>query len=102
MSKKLALILACSVVGSIFSINAHAFPASSAPQEAAASGMTLVRDFCGLGFHRSPYGYCVRNGGPYVYAPAVIPPQPPPVMIAPPPVCPYGYHFGPYGRCYPY
>ena len=30
----------------------------------------LVRNFCGLGPSRSVYGYCVRNGTPYGYAPA--------------------------------
>lgn len=84
------------MLGSIFSLSAHAFPVSSAPEQVAVPGITLVRGFCGLGFHRSPHGYCVRNG---VYAPVVV--APPPVVVAPP-VCPYGYHLGPYGRCYPY
>ncbi len=101
MSKKLALILACSVLGSIFSSGVQAFPVPFAAEQAAVPNRTLVRDFCGLGFHRSPYGYCVRNGAPYVYAPVMIPPQPGPVVVAPR-LCPYGYHVGPYGRCYPY
>jgi hypothetical protein len=92
MSKNIASILAFGLLGSIFSFNVQAFPLSSPPPQVAAPEITLVRGFCGIGFHRA-YGYCVRNGTPYVY--------PPPVVVAPV-VCPYGYQLGPYGRCYPY
>jgi hypothetical protein len=100
MPKKLALILACAALQSVLSFSAHASPGTAPPKQVAMPNFTLVRDFCGLGFHRSPYGNCVRNGTPYVYAPAVV--APPPVVVAPV-VCPYGYHYvGQYGRCFPY
>jgi len=91
MSRKLALILACSVLVSSFSFNVQALPVLSVPAQTAAPDITLVRDWCGLGFHRGPYGHCIRNGT--VYAP--------PVVVAPRVVCPYGYYRGPYGRCLP-
>ena len=97
MSRKLALILACSVLVSSFSFNVQALPVLSVPAQTAAPDITLVRDWCGLGFHRGPYGYCVRNGT--VYAPPVV--VVPPVIVAPRVVCPYGYYRGPYGRCLP-
>jgi len=104
MLKNLALMLACIALGSIYSFNVQAFPLSAVPAQATGSDITLVAGGCGLGFHRGPYGYCVRNGAPYVYGPAVVAP---PVVVAPPfavapAVCPYGYRMGPYGRCYPY
>jgi hypothetical protein len=99
---KTASILACCLVASIFSFNAHAFPGSSAPQ-VAASDIIEVRGFCGLGFHRGPYGGCVPNGVPYGYvAPVVVAPYAAPVVVAPRVACPYGYYFYvPYGRCVP-
>jgi hypothetical protein len=95
---KMALILACGVVASTFSFEVRAFPGSPLPVSVAAPEAIPVRGFCGLGFHRGPYGYCVRNGVPYGYvAPVVVAP---PVMVAPRVVCPYGYTFYPaYGRC---
>jgi hypothetical protein len=58
---------------------------------------------CGWGWHRGPYGGCLRNGGPVVVvAPApravVVVPQGP-VVVGPGRVCPWGYHLGPYGHC---
>ena len=51
-----------------------------------------VRDGCGPGGHRDPYGRCVPNYRPY-YGP---PPRP---FYNP---CPPGFHFGPRaGRCFP-
>ncbi len=100
MSKKLALILGCTLLGSLLSFNSQAFPTSSAPAQVATPNVMLVRGLCGLGFRRGPYGYCVRNGTPYVYAPPVV--VAPPAVVVAPRVCPYGYHLGPYGRCYPY
>lgn len=94
MSKRSALALVCSLLGSIFSLNGQALAVSSPPEHAGTLDVMPVRDFCGLGLHRSAYGYCVPNGTPYVYAP--------PVVVAPLVVaraCPYGYHLGPYGRC---
>jgi hypothetical protein len=101
MSRKLALILACSVLVSSFSFNVQALPVLSVPGQTAAPDITLVRDWCGWGFHRGPYGHCIRNGT--VYAPPVV--VVPPVVVAPHvvgAVCPYGYYLGPYGRCLPY
>ena len=102
---RIASMLACFAV-SVFSFGAQAFPVSPAPaNQVAAPEVTLVRGFCGLGFHRGPYGGCMRNGVPYDY---VAPPVyvGPPVYAAPPVVvprvCPYGYYFyAPYGRCVP-
>ena len=97
---KIASILACGVMASMFSFDAQAFPGSPTPAQVAAPEVMLARDFCGLGFHRDPYGVCVPNGVPYGYvAPVVVAP---PVMVAPRVVCPYGYYYyAPYGRCVP-
>ena len=103
MFKKLGWVFACSAIGSIVSFTAQAFPFSPPPEHPGKPDVMLVRNFCGLGFHRSVYGYCVRNGTPYGYAPPVVVALP--VVVAPPvvgPICPYGYHFGPYGRCIPW
>jgi hypothetical protein len=97
---KIASILACGVMASVFSFGAQAFPGSSTPAQVSASEVMPVRDFCGLGFHRDPYGVCVPNGVPYGYAAPVV--VAPPVMVAPRVVCPYGYYYYvPYGRCVP-
>ena len=108
MSKKLAWILACAALVSVFSFNVQAFPVLSVPAQTATPEITWVRGFCGWGFHREN-GYCIRNGT--VYAPSVVVAPPvvvtpryaPPVVVAPSPaLCPYGYYLGPYGRCLPY
>jgi hypothetical protein len=113
-----ALILACSA--SLFSFSVQASPIFVVPVQKAAPDITLVRDFCGLGFHRGPYGYCMRNGtvpvppvvvvpSPVIVAPAPVVVAPLPVVVAPavqvvvpPMLCPYGYYLGPYGHCLPY
>jgi hypothetical protein len=108
MSKGFALILACGA--SLFSFGVQASPILFAPMQKAASDIILVWDWCGLGFHRGPYGYCHRNGTVVVVPPVVVAPSP--VVIAPSPVvvpaapvvvapivCPSGYYLGPYGRC---
>jgi hypothetical protein len=95
MSNKLAAILACSVLVSLLACSAEAFPVSTAPQHAAMPAVTLVRDFCGLNFHRGPDGYCVRNDAFYIY-----PPAPPPLQVIAPLGCPYGFDLGPDGRCF--
>ena len=96
---KTTLILACGLLASVFPFSAQALPGSPVPQ-VSASEVTLVRDFCGLGFHRNPWGACVPNGAPYGYvAPVVVAPAP---VVAPRVVCPYGYYYyAPYNRCVP-
>lgn len=102
MIAKTALILAAGLISLIFSFDAKAFPVLPASQEVI-SDVIEVRGFCGLGFHRGPYGACVRNGVPYGYvAPVVVAPYVAPVAVAPPVVCPFGYVYYPrYGRCLP-
>ena len=107
MSKRFALILACGA--SLFSFGVQASPILFAPMQKAAPNIILVWDWCGLGFHRSVYGYCIRNGTvaapPVVVAPSPLVVTPAPVVVAPAPVvvapivCPSGYYLGPYGRC---
>jgi hypothetical protein len=104
MSRGFALILACGA--SLFSFGVQASPIHFAPMQKAASDIILVWDWCGLGFHRSPYGYCVRNGilpaPPVVVAPSPVIAAPSPVVVptvVAPIVCPSGYYLGPYGRC---
>ena len=106
MSRRFALILACGA--SLFSFGVQASPIVFAPMQKAASDIILVWDWCGLGFHRSVYGYCIRNGtvamAPVVVAPSPVVVTQSPVVIAPAPVvaplvCPSGYYLGPYGRC---
>ena len=43
-------------------VAADAMPANIVVGPAAAPHATLVAGFCGLGFHRGPFGRCVRNG----------------------------------------
>jgi hypothetical protein len=65
------LILACGAL--LFSFSLQASPILFRPVQKPAPDVTLVRGFCGLGFHRGPYGYCVRNGTVAV----------PPVVVTP-------------------
>ncbi len=98
---KIASIFACGLLASLLPLTAHALPGSPAStSQVSASGLMLVRDFCGLGFHRNPWGACVPNGVPPVYvAPVVVAPAP---VVVPRIVCPYGYYFyAPYNRCVP-
>ena len=59
---------------------------------------------CGPGWHRSPYGGCVRNGGGVVVAPGVVVGRPVvverPIVVRPGRGCPYGFAWR-YGRCRP-
>jgi hypothetical protein len=63
---------------------------------------------CGPGWHRGPYGGCVRNRGPVVVAPGPAVVVRPPVVVERPVVvvrpggrgCPYGFAWR-YGRCRP-
>jgi len=104
MSRRLALILACGA--SLFSFGVQASPILFPPMQETASDLVLVWDWCGLGFHRSVYGYCIRNGTvavpPVVVTPSPTVVVPVPAVVAPvvaPIVCPSGYYLGPYGRC---
>jgi hypothetical protein len=109
MSRWFALILACGA--SLFSFGVQASPIHFAPMQKAASDIILVWDWCGVGFHRSPYGYCVPGGllagPPVVVAPSPVIVAPSPVVVpevvvpevVAPIVCPSGYYLGPYGRC---
>jgi len=101
-------------------MSAQASPIPVRPQAAAV--ITLVRDGCGLGFHRALCG-CIRNytACPVVVAPVapvVVAPHYAPVVVAPhhvvapvvvaphhvvaPVVCPHGYYLGAHGACLPY
>jgi hypothetical protein len=102
MAKRITSIFVSALLGLIFSFQVQAMPMSPIPQHEATPLITPVRGFCGLGFHRGPYGYCVRNGVPYYgYMPPPLYP-PPPVVVGVPRVCPWGFYIGPYGRCYQY
>ncbi len=98
----------------LFSFSVQASPLPFVPMQKAAPNIILVWDWCGLGFHRSVYGYCIRNGtvaAPPVVVPAPVEVVPAPVEVVPAPVvvqpypvvvplvCPSGYSLGPYGRC---
>ena len=107
MSKRLAVILACGVLVSLFSSNVQALTVSFPRAQIGTPHITLVRDWCGWGLHRGPYGHCIRNGT--VYVPPVVVAPAAPVVVVPavpvvvsPLVCPYGYYLGPYGLCLPY
>jgi hypothetical protein len=77
---RIAMILACSLVASAFSFSGQA------------------RGVCGQGFHRGPYGACVRNEVP---THLVVTPDEGPDW--PRVFCPtYGYYYNDrYGRCVP-
>src|SRR4051794_24868659 len=100
---KISSILACSLLASTISFSAQALPAAPAAR-LVESDIISVRGFCGLGFHRGPYGACVRNDGvPYGYvAPVVVAPPYVAPVVAPRVTCPYGYYYyAPYGQCVP-
>jgi hypothetical protein len=103
MAKNLTSTFVCALLGLAFSIHAQALPLPSVPAQSVASDIVLVAGGCGIGFHRGPYGGCLRNGvyAPIVVAPygQVVAPYASPVVVA---QCPYGYRIGPYGRCYAY
>src|SRR5215475_4422832 len=87
---KIASILVCGLTAWMFPFGAQALPGAPVSQSSA-STVTVVRDFCGLGFHRNPWGACVPNGAPLGYvapvvvAPAVVAPAvvAPAVVVAP-------------------
>src|SRR5262245_20162302 len=80
MLRVLALILACGA--SLISFSVQASPILVASGHKAAPDFMLVRDFCGLGFHRGPYGYCMRNGSVPV-PPVIMTPSPGGVAASP-------------------
>jgi hypothetical protein len=67
-----------------------------APLSGAAPEITLVEGGCGWGFHRGPYGGCVRNG--VVAAPGVVVAPVPGVVVAAPAPRAYFYYGG--RRCW--
>jgi len=73
-----SLVLSAPVAGLLMSA-ASAMPIAmpAAKPAAAQSDVITVAGGCGIGWHRGPYGVCVRNRAPYYYAP--------PVYYAPPP-----------------
>jgi hypothetical protein len=120
MSKNLPFILVGCMLVLLFSFDAEALPGLAAAAQRSSPDVTLVRGFCGWGFHRE-YGHCVRNGTAYV-PPVVVTPHvvvaphhlvvaphhvvvaphyTPPVVVAPS-VCPHGYYHGATGHCVPY
>ena len=60
MLRRLFLTAACIALVSSFSFNVQALPILSNRRKQA-TDITLVRDWCGLGFHRGPYGYCTET-----------------------------------------
>jgi hypothetical protein len=54
-----------------------------APLSGASPDITLVAGGCGAGFHRGPYGGCVRNAVAVVPGAAVVAPAPGVVVGAP-------------------
>ena len=98
MLKRIGLILACGVLGSLFASSVQALPVSSAPAQMAAPAVTL-----GAGLLRSWLSprplRLLRSQRRAYYG---FPPPPPPVMVGVPRGCPWGFYMGPYGRCYQY
>lgn len=72
-----SLVLSAPVAGLLISA-ASAMPA--AKPVTPPSDVITVAGGCGVGWHRGPYGVCVRNRAPYYYGPYVYyaPPPPPP------------------------
>lgn len=97
---KLLLALACDVVILMFSLEVQALPRSSTQMLVVSPEVIPIRDFCGLGYHRGPGGYCVRNGVPYGYVAPVVVGAPSVVVVPPRVTCPYPYHYDlGYGGC---
>ena len=73
----LAFVAAVGLVGASTS-----YAMTPAPLDTASGIVVQVAGGCGAGFHRGPYGGCIRN---YAYPRAH--------------ACPRGYHVGPNGGC---
>lgn len=76
-----SLVLSVLVAGLLMSA-ASAMPVTLPVTKpiASQSDVIAVAGGCGAGWHRGPYGVCVRNRAPYYYGPYVYyaPPPPPP------------------------
>lgn len=70
-----SLVLSAPVAGLLMS-TASAMPVTkpATPQ----SDVIAIAGGCGVGWHRGPYGVCVRNRAPYYYGPYVYYAPPPP------------------------
>jgi hypothetical protein len=60
MRKTILAANAALLMASVAPQGVKAFPLASTRSENAE--ITLVADGCGPGFHRNPFGFCVRNG----------------------------------------
>ena len=72
VKKQTLLMLAACMLVSLLSFDAEALPGLAATAQHSSPNITLVRGFCGLGFHRE-YRHSIRNGAAYV----------PPVVVTP-------------------
>ncbi len=76
-----SLVLSAPVAGLLMSA-ANAMPIANPASRTVTSlsDVIAVAGGCGAGWHRGPYGVCVRNRAPYYYGPYVYyaPPPPPP------------------------
>ena len=69
-------------LGLIGMTSSQAMPLAPVVDRGASAEVILVAGGCGPGWHRGPYGGCLRNyANPAAHA------------------CPRGYHVGPYGGC---
>jgi hypothetical protein len=95
--QKIGNMLACSLVASVFSLPAEAFPSARAVQSAD-SVIVPVRRPCEAGFHKRPYGACMRSLAP---TRLVVTPNEGPLW--PRVYCPNfdDYYSERYGRCIP-
>jgi hypothetical protein len=70
---KIASVLACCVVVSMFSFEAQALPGSPVPVQGAKSQVISVKGFCGRGYHYRRYdGACVPYAGPQAFGLAYV------------------------------
>ena len=75
-------IFATALTATLLTVAASASHAVPIAPLAAQSNIVVVAGGCGAGWHRGPYGGCLRNfANPAAHA------------------CPRGYHIGPGGAC---
>lgn len=80
MSKLVSILFAASL--GLASTASHAMPIPFVGQIGQADTVIQVAGGCGRGWHRGPFGGCLKNfANPAAHA------------------CPRGYHIGPGGRC---